>query len=467
MKLFSYFTPKTPYILVYMLQQFEYNPSKFLNWIFTYPDLSNIQKRGKLELTARAKLMLAIGYFIWIINVFFVVYNTIIMSVTAIIGLIMIPNIVIFSLFISDYLLQSVVVNPAQNKEITKAKQKLKTLKGVRIAVIGSFGKTTMKDLLNTVLSEGKKVAVTPGNKNVLISHARWINRDVDEDKEVLVFEYGESEPGDINKLANFSKPSIAVVTGIAPVHMDSYPNLNSIAKDFACISDFVKTEDTYINNQELLTSKIQGNIYSSSNIGKWETNNVSTTFEGTNFTLTNGDESLKIHTGLLGIHNIGPIIAVIAIAKKLGLKNEQIITGVAKTLPFEHRMEPRQLQGAWIIDDTYNGNIEGMRAGLALLKELPGKRKIYVTPGLVDQGNETDSVHLELGNLISATNLDKVVLMKNSVTDIILKGLKGGNYSGEIVIESNPLEYYSNLEHYLAAGDVLMLQNDWPDSYK
>ncbi len=128
--------------------------------------------------------------------------------------------------------------------------------------------------------------------------------------------------------------------------------------------------------------------------------------------------------------------------------------------------MQPRRQHGAWIIDDTYNGSLEGLRAGLALLKDLPAKRKIYVTPGLVDQGEETERVHLEVGELIGRAAPDRVVLMQNSTTRHIVKGLEETGYSGELRIESDPLAFYTNLEHVIAAGDLIVLQNDWTDNY-
>jgi UDP-N-acetylmuramoyl-tripeptide--D-alanyl-D-alanine ligase len=148
-------------------------------------------------------------------------------------------------------------------------------------------------------------------------------------------------------------------------------------------------------------------------------------------------------------------------------MTQEQIKAGLAKTKPFEHRMQPRKLAGgAWVIDDTYNGNIEGLRAGLELLKALPGTRKWYVTPGLVDQGPETVDVHRELGSLIAAAGPAVVVLMKNSVTNYIMDGLHDAMYTGEVRIENEPLKFYTNLESFLAAGDIALLQNDWTDNY-
>ena len=128
--------------------------------------------------------------------------------------------------------------------------------------------------------------------------------------------------------------------------------------------------------------------------------------------------------------------------------------------------MQPYGLGGAWIIDDTYNGNLEGIRAGLELLKDLPAKRRIYVTPGLVDQGVENERVHRTIGGLIASAKPDQVVLMQNSVTSWIMSGLKEANYQGEVTIEAVPLNFYSNLKHFVASGDVVLMQNDWTDNY-
>ncbi|HUP26347.1 MAG TPA: UDP-N-acetylmuramoyl-tripeptide--D-alanyl-D-alanine ligase [Candidatus Limnocylindrales bacterium] len=469
MRVLSYFWIKAPWTLVYMLQQAEYNPWKFISWVKTVPHLSRIRQRGQLVLTGRVRLMLLISYGSWLmmlvggIALAIASHNPVplVLSVLA-------PMVCVMALFLSTILLQKFVVAPAEHKEALDAQKKLTGMHARRIAVLGSYGKTTMKELLLTVLSEGKKVAATPGNKNVLISHARWVKNTLKGDEEVLIFEYGESKPGDILELGEFSRPDIAVITGLAPAHMDGYPSLDAIADDLASIKEVVKSENLYINgNSELLRAKVSGNFYDQKGIGNFVVGDVRTDFMSTSFSLDIGGKKLHLYTGLLGAHQIGPLCAVVAIALALGLNEKQIINGVAATMPYEHRMQARNLHGAWIVDDTYNGNIEGMRAGLELLKSLPAKRKIYVTPGLVDQGAETEPVHVELGKLIAAAKPDRVVLMKNSVTEHIRNGLNEAGYTGEVTIEVNPLDYYTNLEHYLAAGDVAMLQNDWPDSYR
>jgi UDP-N-acetylmuramyl pentapeptide synthase len=100
------------------------------------------------------------------------------------------------------------------------------------------------------------------------------------------------------------------------------------------------------------------------------------------------------------------------------------------------------------------------------LLKDLEATRKIYVTPGLVDQGEEKASVHHDIGRLIADARPDMVVLMQNSATGYIQGGLKDAGFKGEIRIETDPLQFYSNLNHFVAHGDLVVMQNDWTDNY-
>jgi UDP-N-acetylmuramoyl-tripeptide--D-alanyl-D-alanine ligase len=469
MRFFSYYLPLAPLRLVYMLQQVEYDSFKFADWADNMPNLLQVQTRQKLDLTARARITVFVAYAAWLIPLlagiimFALSKHALWLIVTA-----FSPLFCAVGLFLFNGLFGKVVVEPSQKREIAAAKAKLKKIAGIRVAVIGSYGKTTMKDILFTVLGEAKKVTVTPGNKNVLISHARWITKDVIGDEEVLIFEYGEAEPGDIAELASFSRPDIALITGLAPAHMDGYGSLDAIASDFNDINKFVSDQSLFINGEspELATRIKNGISYSQKEVDGWRVSDVKTTLDGTGFTMKKLKQTLKLHSDLLGAHNVGPLAIAAAIAARLGLTNEQIISGVAKTKPFEHRMQPYTLAGAHIIDDSYNGNLEGMKAGLALLKALPAKRKIYVTPGLVEQGNLTESVHKQLGKYIAGSNPDKVVLMQNSVTQYIQSGLKEAKYKGSLVIEKAPLDFYKNMEHFVAGGDLLMMQNDWTDNY-
>lgn len=475
-KIISLYSRKYPVALVYMLQSTEYRIEPYLKWFWCTDDFRRVMKRRTLEKTKAARfllLVLRLGMLFQVSCGLFLIWLWVAQGVVGAwqIGVLLLVLYPIFwALLIAVPLLAGrvFIVAPKERKLIKKSKEIFANHPGMKIAVAGSYGKTTMKELLGTVLSEGKNVAITPANKNVASSHAVFASK-LSGKEDVLVIEYGEGRPGDVLRFAETTKPDIGVITGIAPAHLDQYPSLEAAAKDIFCLADYLHDKNVYVNTESEAAVpfiKETHNTYDVDGVSGWAVRNTSVGFEGVSFSLVRGTKKLQLRSGLLGRHQIGPLAAVAVIAYNLGLTVGQIEAGIAKTKSFEHRMQPRQVRGAWIIDDTYNGNIDGIRAGLVLLKELPAKRKLYVTPGLVDQGVETERVHVEIGRLIADTNPDKVVLMRNSAMPHIQVGLQRGGYKGEVRLENNPLEFYTNLEHFIAAGDVVLMQNDWTDNY-
>ena len=474
-RIISAYLPGFSKSIVYMLQNVEYELGPFWRWYKRTTDFAHVMKRRGLVKTKAATallLFLVIGMLLQVILGLWVAYQgsqqaNNLLSLAGL-GLIVTYPFVWVRLVVVALLAGRIfIVKPLTTIKLQKAKKIFASSKAIKIAVVGSYGKTTMKELLKTVLSEGKQVAATPANKNVLSSHANFA-ANLAGDEDILIIEYGEGRPGDIARMAQVTKPDGAVITGIAPAHLDKYPSMQSVYQDIFSIKDYVDIKYLYINGDihEMSQAPKDAKIYSPTSVNGWKITDVKIGFEGVRFTMKKGAHSMHLHSGLLGKHQVGPLAAVASIADELGLSKQQIEKGIAKTQAFEHRMQARPLRGAWILDDTYNGNIEGMKAGLALLMELPAKRRIYVTPGLVDQGVETESVHTELGRTIANAKPDSVVLMQNSATKFIQKGLLERGYKGSIQIEENPLEYYTNIEHVVASGDVVMMQNDWPDNY-
>jgi len=256
----------------------------------------------------------------------------------------------------------------------------------------------------------------------------------------------------------------------VAPAHLDKYKTLAAAGKDIFSLSKAVAPERVYINGESpdaLQFVQSGQQLYSDKHVLGWDITVTDIGVAGTRFTMRKCKDKMELKSGLVGRYQVGPLALVAALAREFGLSVKQIQAGVAKTKPFEHRMEPYQLGGAWVIDDSYNGNIEGIRCGLQLLKTLSARRKIYVTPGLVDQGRESRAIHQIMGRLIADAKPDMVVLMQHSVTADIQKGLKAGNYQGELLIETDPLNFYQNLTLFVANGDLAMLQNYWPDNYR
>lgn len=474
--LLSLFSWRYPTVLVYMLQNTEYHAVPYLKWFWQTTHFERVMYRRVLDPTKAARMLL------------FALRLGMLLQALAGLGLIVLWYMHDFTgglafgvAIILSYpivwahlavgpleLGRLLIVRPQQRRIIRASRPIFASFKGAKIAVAGSYGKTSMKELLYTVLSEGKKVAATPANKNVSISHA-YFARKLHGDEDIIIIEYGEGEPGDVARFTDITRPTHAIITGIAPAHLDQYGTLEAAAKDIFSVGSKLPADHVYVNGNSthaLPYVKDGQQLYDEKSALGWKVSDIGVDYEGTRFTMQKGTYKLKLHSGLLGRHQVGPLAFAAALAHEFGLTSEQIVAGVAKTQPFEHRMQPYQLGGAWIIDDTYNGNIEGIRAGVALLQDLPAKRKIYVTPGLVDQGRDTQRIHEEMGRVIAAAKPDMVVLMQHSVTPYIQKGLTAGGYAGELLIETDPLSFYTNLNLFVAAGDLVVMQNDWPDNY-
>jgi UDP-N-acetylmuramyl pentapeptide synthase len=475
-RLLSQYSYKYPAAMVYMLQSTEYQVKPYLAWYGRVGSFSSVMKRRTLEKTSAARMLrlgLTLGILLQVIaGVALFKYGqnegSLILQVAGILLVLVYPQTWARLVVLPLWLGKTLITDPKHRKQIAASELIFRDHPAVKIAVLGSYGKTTMKELLHTVLSAEKNVAATPANKNVPVSHALFA-RKLTGDEDVLVIEYGEGAPGDIPRFAKVTHPSLAVITGLAPAHLDQYPTFEAAAEDLFSINQYVEPAEVYVNVEPLAVKPYvqSANIkYDRHNVGDWTISHIKVDIDGTSFELIHGSTHLKLKSGLIGAHQVGPLATVAVIAHQLGVSDKAIERGIAQTTAFEHRMQARPLHGGWILDDTYNGNIEGVKAGLEVLKTLQAKRKVYVTPGLVDQGVETEYVHIEMGKAIAAANPDKVVLMQNSATEHIQKGLHDGGYNGSVQLEADPLDFYTNIEHFIAAGDLVLMQNDWTDNY-
>lgn len=474
----AWWSLKTPVYFVYMLQQVEYLLNPFWEWIRslvkTRNPLSGVMNRQTLVFTSRAKLLVLVGYGAQLVYAAAIAVS-VILSPSAYVAII-VTGVVLYPVFlpvaysIIIAVATLVIAKPQEKKLMQRSKDKLAKHQAIRIVVAGSYGKTTMKELLVSVLAKKYIVKATPGNGNTPSAHAKFIDA-LDGDEDVLIFELGEGKPGDVLRFAQALHPEYAIITGLAPNHLDQYKTLDALAEDILSLRQFVtqgkvfiagdsKTLRDYLHTDDLLYEEQGGT--------DWHNTDIHITTTSTEFRVSvDGGAAVDITSKLLGRHQVAPLGFVAAFAMKMGVAAQDVRDAISELSPYEHRMRPHQLSGATIIDDTYNGNAEGIMAGLALLAEIEAKRKVYVTPGLVDQGEETETVHKAIAAKIAETKPDWLVLMKNSATEIIQKELERRGYDGKITIEPAPLAFYQNLDQFVKAGDVVLMQNDWTDNYQ
>ncbi|MCX6784377.1 MAG: UDP-N-acetylmuramoyl-tripeptide--D-alanyl-D-alanine ligase [Candidatus Komeilibacteria bacterium] len=470
----SRYSSRYPRALVYMLQASEYTVADYLAWYHQTKDFSRVEKRKKLVMTSKAKLLwlatwtmglvwLGLGAIVLLFNPDFGRVIILLVWVSAA------PYFLAYALIIALGLVK-LVQWPIENRIIRYSKIKLARHPGLKIAIAGSFGKTSFREILKTVLAEGRKVAAAPHSYNTPLGISQFI-KSLCGDEEILIFELGEYYPGDIKKLCDLVAPQWGIITGVNEAHLEKFKTLEQTTKTIFELADYLGNQPLYLNGENQLAQAAAPNqalVYSRTGVGEWQVINAQTDLAGTKFALTKAGVEIKVSSSLLGWHQIGPLAAAADIAFKLGLNAGQIERGLSKTQPFDHRLEPKiDPQGVIILDDSYNGNPDGVKAVIDFLAGLKDHQRWYITPGLVEMGSRKQTVHQEIGKQLAASNIEKIVLIKNSATPFIAEGLAAAGYSGKIIWYSDGLMALQALPHLTVAGDVVLLQNDWPDQYR
>ncbi|MBW3538483.1 UDP-N-acetylmuramoyl-tripeptide--D-alanyl-D-alanine ligase [Candidatus Parcubacteria bacterium] len=517
----SRYRPRYKRSLVYMLQSSEYNVGEYLKWYRRTADFTRVERRKQLVWTPKARLLWASAWLLdlwaWIFVVtqlFLALWPSgpesiwlwgypatlaepaaswvlLLLTATAIW---LIPRFVAYGLALPLWLGRVLIQRPREKAMIKRAKRKLAEHPAAKIAIAGSFGKTSFKYMLATVLAEGKRVAAAPGNMNTPIGISRFVDK-LTGNEEVLIFELGEYYPGDIRKLSDLVQPDVGIITGINEAHLLRFKTLERTVGTIFELADWLSavkgqrspTEQTqdkpirqaqgghvkglvYVNGESELARLRAGAehlLYTRKGVGKWQIKQAQTDLAGTRFVAQKDRVSITAASGLLGLHQIGPLAACIDLANRLDLSKQQIEAGIAKTKPFEHRLEPRPAaDGVVTIDDSYNGNPTGVQMVIEFLGGLKGHRRWYVTPGLKEMGPSSDRVHRNIGQQLAAAGIEKVVLVKNSVTPRIAEGLEEGGFDGELIWFDDALKCFAALPNLTVSGDVVLLQNDWADQY-
>ncbi len=384
-RLISMYTWRFPRTLIYMLQASEYNLGEYFDWFWRVKDFRSVENRKQLDPTAKARLLLAllrliliVAYLIYVgLLILAAIYSSIPYLVIALIWLLIIPYVLAFGIASPLYLGKKFIQEPKEKKMIEAAQIELAKHPAIKIGIAGSYGKTTMKEMLTTILSAGfdaGEVRATPGNMNTPIGISRFVQK-LSGSEKILIFEMGEYYPGDIKALSELVQPSIGVITGINEAHLSKFKTLDRTVATIYELNDYLAGKNVYKNGDNLLVADRSGHdplIYSIHGADGWLQSDLKhANLNGIEFNLTKGKNKLKVKTQLLGTHQVGPLSAAVAIAvDKLGLSLTQVEAGIKAIVPFEHRMEQKTLSsGAILIDDAYNGNADGLAAIIEFLK--------------------------------------------------------------------------------------------------
>ena len=424
-------------------------------------------------------------------------------------------------------LLLANAVNQPIEKAISRwyyndAKRMLRAHKGlIVIGVTGSYGKTSTKNFLYRILSQKYNTLVTPGNFNTTLGVVRTIREQLQPHHQVFIVEMGAKQPGDIREICDLVQPTIGLVASVGPMHLETFGSFENIQKTkFELVralpaSGFaaINTNSPGIASYADIPTHCRVLRYGVRS-GDFRAQNLSYSMQGSAFNLSYeafpalagasgasmagepgaptvgtdsgaagadsgvvnaGPAGMTMTTHLLGESNIQNIVGACAIASYLGVTPLQQKRAIAQLQQVENRLFVSRQGAVTVINDAYNSNPEGAAMALDVLRDIRGGRKILITPGFVELGSRQASACRELGYK-AASCADILIVVNQLNREAIVAGARQAiaeaNTSVRLTEENihcmdDLALVFEALPSLLTPGDVVLYENDLPDTFK
>ncbi|OQX59550.1 MAG: UDP-N-acetylmuramoylalanyl-D-glutamyl-2, 6-diaminopimelate--D-alanyl-D-alanine ligase [Helicobacteraceae bacterium 4484_230] len=331
-----------------------------------------------------------------------------------------------------------------------EAKKKLRDISKLQIvAVTGSYGKTSMKNFIAEVLSQKYRVYATPRSVNTIGGIIRDINESLPDDTEVYICEAGARMPGDIYEITQLLNPQTVVVGKVGPQHLEYFKSLENIKRTKLEIIHSERLENAFVHCSVTDEPHEKVTFFGDG------IENVVATLEGLDFDLKVANGKIHLHSSILGSFNAININAAVLVAFSLGLSEDEVVRGVSLLKSVEHRLQRIDAGGKIILDDGYNGNIDGILEGIRLCSLHKG-RKVIVTPGLVESTEELNLKLIESINKI----FDLAIVTGTLNSELFEKYLE----VNETVMLKDKTGLTKILGEKTRSGDIIYFANDAPN---
>ncbi|MEO1958573.1 MAG: UDP-N-acetylmuramoyl-tripeptide--D-alanyl-D-alanine ligase [Nautiliaceae bacterium] len=348
---------------------------------------------------------------------------------------------VISTAIIISYLIESLFFRKFKQK----AKTKLNKISPTIITITGSYGKTSIKNFTYQLLKDNFKTYKTPRSVNTLKGIVLDINTSLPEDIQIYITEAGARERGDIKEIVEFLENEYSILGKIGPQHIEYFKTMENIKKTKLEIFKSPKLKKGFSyqigwgDKVEVIKDKIK-NIKSSLDGIEWD------------LIINNKIYHLKAPNILGEFNAINISLAVYQAVEFMNL--DEVLEKVEKLEPIEHRLQKIKANGKIIIDDSFNGNIEGMLKSFKLIKTYNGK-KIIITPGLIEA---TDEMNKKIAKAINET-FDLAI-----ITSQVNKGILCKNITIDKICLSNKSKLTKVLKEVTKEGDLILFSNDAPE---
>jgi len=341
-----------------------------------------------------------------------------------------------------------------------KAQKKIEDMNEMKVVgITASYGKTSIKNYIEHLLKAKYITYATPRSVNTLGGVMKDVNDDLPSDTEVYVVEMGARGEGDIAEITTFVNPHYVVVGKIGPAHIEYFRTMENIRNTKMEIVQTGRLEQAWIHESAMV--KPEANVHTfgtKENLDmrtpvaapEFVIEDVEATLESTSFSL----DGVRYSASILGAFNAMNLAAAVLVAKELGLTDDEIQKQLSTLEPVAHRLQRIDAGGKVILDDSFNGNIDGMMASFELSSTYEG-RKVIITPGLVEVDDE-----LNIQVAQRANEVFDVVVVTGELNYAIFKKYVDAD---KLVKLATKAEMEEMLVVQTTVGDLILFANDAP----
>lgn len=340
------------------------------------------------------------------------------------------------------------------------------------VAITGSNGKTTTKEMVASILSQKYRVLKTEGNLNNLIGLPQMVLK-IDDSHEAAVLELGMNVFGEIKRLSEICKPDIALITNIGSGHLEGVGSIEGVARAKKEILDGLKADGTFVVNADDPYIREMAKGWSGKMISFGLDNldaDVRTPFvdynccygSGVRLSMTIKGKLLDVTLAGLGLHNVYNATAAAAVSTAIGVEPEDIKKGLEEWRPFKGRFELHRLDcGVNLIDDTYNANPNSVAMALKTLADVKGVgRGLVVLGDMLELGAHAEEAHYEIGKKAAATGVDYLFLLGPLSSTHTARGARDGGMDGKrVVVCSDYKDVSGHVNPMLTGGDWVLVK--------
>lgn len=322
------------------------------------------------------------------------------------------------------------------------------------VAVTGSVGKTSTRDLIASVVAEKYKVLKTQGNYNNNIGLPLTILEA--KDQEAMVLEMGMNQKGEISLLTKIAKPTIAVITNVGTAHIGNLGSRENILKAKLEIMEGLSKEGTLIiNNDNDMLNKwnienkeknLKLVTFGADKESDVKANNIKLGQNGSTYEIDLGGQKQVFKVPVGGKHFVVNSLAAVAVGKVLGIEIDKIKKGIEEFELTKRRMDISILKNnVMLINDSYNASYDSMKASIEYLASLKSKRKIAILGDMLELGEYAEDLHRKVGNEILKNNID-ILITVGEYSNYIVDQIEKNNENNVKIYKAKNIEEASEI---------------------